>query len=97
MKTVQDYIQEIQEASDKDWAKNGYPMDKKPTYCVSQGKVWSKILEKQGWNGGTSVHCFVDKDGNIYKAASWNAPAKGIRGNINNEKKPLLCHQFYMR
>ena len=26
--------------------------------------------------------CFLDKEGNIYKAASWKVPAKGIRGNI---------------
>lgn len=32
---------------------------------------------------GRSVHCFIDNvTGDVYKAAGWKAPAKGIRGNI---------------
>jgi hypothetical protein len=29
-----------------------------------------------------SVYCFLDYAGNIYKAATWRAPAKHIRGSI---------------
>jgi hypothetical protein len=29
-----------------------------------------------------SVFCFVDAAGNIYKAASWKAPAKGVRSTL---------------
>ena len=31
---------------------------------------------------GGSVFCFLDYAGNIYKAATWKAPAKGARGTI---------------
>jgi hypothetical protein len=30
-------------------------------------------------HGSRSAYCFVDKEGNIYKTASWAAPAKGVR------------------
>lgn len=33
-----------------------------------------------------SVYCFLDYAGNIYKSASWKAPAKHIRGSIFDEK-----------
>lgn len=36
-------------------------------------------------NGG-SAFCFVELEtGDIYKAAGWKAPAKGVRGNIFND------------
>ncbi len=34
---------------------------------------------------GSSVYLFIEKaTGDIYKAASWKAPAKGVRGSIWN-------------
>jgi hypothetical protein len=36
-----------------------------------------------GMTQSKCVHCFVDMEtGDIYKAAGWKAPAKGVRGNI---------------
>jgi hypothetical protein len=31
-----------------------------------------------------SSHCFVDSQGNIYKCASYKAPAKGIRATVDD-------------
>lgn len=31
-----------------------------------------------------SVYCFVDFEGNIYKAATWSSPAKHVRGHVDN-------------
>jgi hypothetical protein len=33
--------------------------------------------------GERSVFCFVDAYGNIYKAASWKSPAKGVRAVLD--------------
>ena len=93
-KTIIDYVAEIQEAQNAEWESHKYDMAKVPTHEVATGKKFFKVI-RTAW-GNKSVHCFVEiATGDIYKAASWNVPAKGVRGNINDEKKPLLCGQFY--
>ena len=96
MATINDYIKEISEAQTKEWEALGYNMTKVPTFTVEEGKRFYKVVRESF--GSKSVHCFVDKsNGDIYKASSWNAPAKNARGNINSEKKPLLGYDFYQR
>lgn len=46
------------------------------------GRKYIKLVVVSG--GQTSVYCFLDMEGNIYKAASWKAPAKYIRGSVFN-------------
>lgn len=48
-------------------------------------KYYKLILENLDGEGQRSVYCFLDKEGNIYKADGWSKPAKGIRGNIANK------------
>ena len=44
---------------------------------VTFGRKYAKVCV------GDSVHTFVDKTtGDIYKAASFRAPAKGVRGSV---------------
>ena len=59
--------------------KNGnLPID----YQIESGKKYHKIIFVDG-GGGRSVHCFVDKKtGEVYKSASWKAPAKGVRYDL---------------
>ena len=45
-------------------------------FSVSAGRRYTRILI------GDSVYCFIDADGNIYKAASWKAASKGIRSTL---------------
>ena len=92
MKTAEDYVKEIKEASDAEWKRNGYTLAP-PEFSIMRGSKYIRIVRTTF--GSKSVHCFLDADGNIYKSASWKTPAKGIRGNINNEKKPLLGYDYY--
>lgn len=51
-------------------------------YVIESGKKYHKIIMIDG-GGGRSVHAFVDKQtGQMYKSASWKAPAKGVRYDL---------------
>ena len=65
-------------------------------FVVKTGKRYYKIVQQEfetweksryyGQYRDGSVHCFVDKEtGDVYKAASWSAPAKHIRFSFQNE------------
>lgn len=46
------------------------------SFEVKDGKRWRN-------DGGTNIKAFIDKKtGDIYKPASWKAPAKHARGNV---------------
>ena len=50
---------------------------------VTSGRRYHKLIMVRGNN--RSVWAFVNLEtGDIFKAASWTAPAKHARGNINN-------------
>ena len=63
-----------------DHYRNDLPNLKTPTITVDRGNRYTKIVV----NGEHQkrVYCFIDKNGDILKSASWRAPAKGVRGNI---------------
>jgi len=46
------------------------------------GRKYIKLVVASG--DQRSVYCFLDMEGNIYKAATWKAPAKYIRGSVFN-------------
>jgi hypothetical protein len=51
-------------------------------YVIESGKKYHKIIMIDG-GGSRSVHAFVDrKTGELYKSASWKAPAKGVRYDL---------------
>jgi hypothetical protein len=61
-----------------------------PQLEVKEGKKYLKIVY------GGSVHAFVDKiTGDIYKAATWAAPAKHVRGNIFSEQNGMENMNVY--
>lgn len=95
-KTTEDYIKELTEYSDKDWDRKGYREAHRPVYTYTRGKKFDKVLATSGMS--TRVHCFIDRsNGDLYKPASYSARAQHVRGNINDDKKPFLCGEFYLR
>lgn len=49
-------------------------------YTAEKGSKFIKIVERAPHHAeGGSVFCFLDGEGNIYKSASWKAPAKHIQ------------------
>ena len=51
-------------------------------YQVETGKKYHKVVFIDG-GGSRSVHAFIDKQtGEVYKSASWKAPAKGVRYDL---------------
>ena len=50
------------------------------TFSISNGPKYTRVIQESP--GSRSVYCFLDAQGDIYKAASWKVPAKGIRGNL---------------
>jgi len=62
-----------------------------PKYTISAGKKYLKIVQSSTGND-RSVHAFVDKiTGQVYKAATWQAPAKGARYNLL--ESPEACYE----
>jgi hypothetical protein len=51
-------------------------------FYIESGRKYHKIIMVDS-SGGRSVHAFVDKKtGEVYKSASWKAPAKGVRYDL---------------
>ena len=54
-------------------------------YATTNGKRYTKIIQEDLIGEGRSCVGFIDNTtGAIYKAATWSAPAKGIRGYVNS-------------
>lgn len=92
---INDYIKKLNEHSKKDFEKNySNILQLTPVFSIQTGKRWVKVVSFNSVQ--KSVFCFIDpQTGDIYKPAGWNAPAKGIRGNIKDEKPPLTDGELY--
>jgi hypothetical protein len=51
-------------------------------FAAEKGRKYTKIVSTSARGIGRSAHAFVDEQGNVYKAASWAAPAKHVRFNL---------------
>ena len=51
-------------------------------FYIESGRKYHKLIMETG-SGSRSVHAFVDrKSGEVFKPASFKAPAKGVRFNL---------------
>jgi hypothetical protein len=95
-KSLETWIEELTQSHKEYFEKMQYsfPSD---VYSVEMGKRYAKVISTTyGGKGQRSAFAFVDlQTGDIYKPASWSAPAKGSRGNIYNSKKPLTGRDLY--
>jgi len=85
---IQQSVEKLCDVLSQQWAEQ-YPNSSMTTLTYHLGKKYFKLIQDN------SVFCFIDKDGNVYKSASWKAPAKGIRFHIDQLlEHPQLCDMF---
>ena len=102
-KLIQNWISEAINAVEENTKKSSpeCPANHK-TLLVSQGRKYTKLIIANAYNPeqSQSAYAFLDKEGNIYKAANWKAPAKGSRGSVSSVDPTLLdssTHWLYKR
>ena len=67
-------------------------------FTFFEGKKYLKVIMND-YNDitkkydGRGVHCFIDKfTGQVFKASSWKAPAKGVRFDMRIMRERALMH-----
>lgn len=93
-KAMDEYLKMLTHYHDMYYHKE-YPNQSPPTFTAEYGQVRVKVVRQETYSHGRSVHCFVDFNGDILKAAGWSAPAKGKRGSIYDKNPPLDSGSFY--
>ena len=72
--------------------KQSYPNSEPHKFYIESGRKYHKVIDETS-GGSRSVHAFVDKKtGEVYKPASFKAPAKIVRYNLCliNDREWLL-------
>ena len=60
-------------------------------FYIESGRKYHKLIMETN-AGSRSVHAFIEKKfGNVYKPASWKAPAKHIRFNLLDDNSREEC------
>lgn len=95
---MQDQIDNWLNALDEK-SNNHCPVDGRTIkYTLEPGRKYIKVVREEVWDNNIgkvskSVHAFIEvSTGDIYKAASWKAPAKnGARFNVVNDNANLIA------
>ncbi len=73
--------------------KTSYPNSDPYKFYIESGRKYHKIMMETG-GGSRSVHAFVDKKtGEVYKPASFKAPAKIVRYNLLRIESREQCFE----
>ena len=86
---VEMWVMNLVDALQADYDRQGYSSDRYKFEATAGRKYW-KISAK-----GQGVHSFIDKKtGQVYKPASWKAPAKHVRYDLRiiNERNACLAN-----
>ena len=91
---VHKYTLMLCDALEQDF-KTHHPNSEPYKFYIESGRKYHKLIMET--NGGSrSVHAFVDKNtGEVYKPASYKAPAKGVRYLITQlADNPHICDPY---
>ena len=95
---IQNYLELLSQSS-KEYHQEHFKNILPETFEVSKGRKYYKVIKfftnKDGSKGEGNAFCFLDKQGNIFKAASWKSPAKGVRGSLFGDYKPTSLRELY--
>jgi hypothetical protein len=76
-----------------DYMRENFPTLPRMILDIERGKRFVKVVRSDEGQSGRSVHCFIDiATGDVLKASSWKAPAKGARGSIYTLDSPGVNH-----
>ena len=78
---VEKFVVAVQAKLDEYYTRT-YEHVKSPIITATFGKRYVRIIKTDRDGPQRSVYCFIDQNGDILKAASWQAPAKGVRGSV---------------
>ena len=78
---TKELVTRLQEDYDSKYTSDRYKFE------IQTGRKYHKIVSE-----GSGVHAFVDKNtGEVYKPASWKAPAKHVRYDLRSIKQRRVC------
>lgn len=73
-------------------AVHGY--SSKCEFRINEGRRYLRVVQVCDYQ--QRAHCFIDRNtGDVYKAASWTQPAKGVRFNILKDLEVLRQRADY--
>lgn len=84
------YIEGQQHLINEYWKQMGFTYAPPDRVETEEGKRYVRVVRQDARGSSRSAMAFVDKTtGDVFKAASWKAPAKHARGNIFDEYNGL--------